>query len=237
MSPHTSKEIIGTKSNLLKGQKVVLCITGSVAAIKSPEIARELMRLGAEVFPVMSKNSLQILHPHLMEWATGNPVITELSGKIEHVTLAGDHEHSADLILIAPSTANTISKIAMGIDDTSVTTVVSTAFGSKIPIVIVPAMHASLYNHPIVVTNIDKLKTHGVDFIGPRFEENKAKIATVDEVVAFVRDKLTTSKDLTNLTILITAGPTIEHIDPIRIITNIHLWSWNSSSPSRNPIG
>lgn len=220
MRTHTSKDIIGTKGNLLKGRKVVLCITGSVAAIKSPEIARELMRLGAEVYPVMSRNSLQILHPHLMEWATGNPVVTELSGKIEHVALAGDHDHTADLILIAPSTANTISKIAVGIDDTPVTTVVSTAFGSKIPIVIVPAMHASLYNHPIVIHNIDQLKAHGVNFVGPRFEEKKAKIATVNEVVAFVRDKLTKSQDLVNTTIVITAGPTVEHVDPIRVISN-----------------
>ncbi len=220
MAFHTSKEIIGTKGNALKGRKIVLCISGSVAAIKSPDIARELMRRGAEVYPVMSKSAEELIHPYLMEWATGNSVVTQLTGKVEHVTLAGEHAQRADLILVAPSTANTISKIACGIDDTPVTTVVSTAFGSSIPIVIVPAMHESLYKHPVVAENIAKLKRLGVEFIGPRIEEGKAKIAEVNEVVEFVTDKLMAKKDLAGKRVVVTAGPTIEHIDPVRIITN-----------------
>ncbi|MEM3521664.1 MAG: flavoprotein, partial [Candidatus Bathyarchaeia archaeon] len=105
---HPSKDIIGTKGDELKGKKIVLCITGSVAAIESPKIARELMRHGAEVFTIMSKMAKRIIHPYLMEWATGNPVVLELTGKIEHVSLL----NKADLVLIAPATANTINKIA-----------------------------------------------------------------------------------------------------------------------------
>jgi phosphopantothenoylcysteine decarboxylase/phosphopantothenate--cysteine ligase len=217
---HPSKDIMESEGSELRGKTVVLCVTGSVAAVQSPEIARLLMRHGAEVFAVFSQAAQQIIHPHLMEWATGNPVVTELTGKIEHVALAGDTRRKADLVLVAPATANTISKIAVAIDDTPVTSTVTTAFGAGIPIMIVPAMHASMYNHPILEENIKKLKAHGVEFVGPRVEEGKAKIATSNEVLLAVLRKLAGKQDLTKSKILITAGPTIEHIDPVRIVTN-----------------
>ncbi|MCP8322505.1 MAG: bifunctional phosphopantothenoylcysteine decarboxylase/phosphopantothenate--cysteine ligase CoaBC, partial [archaeon] len=110
MSTHPSKDIIGTKGEELKGKKIALCITSSVAASECPKIARELMKHGAEVYTVMSQKAQEIIHPNLMEWATGNPVVTELTGKIEHIALAGIHENKVDLILVCPSTANTISK-------------------------------------------------------------------------------------------------------------------------------
>jgi phosphopantothenoylcysteine decarboxylase/phosphopantothenate--cysteine ligase len=121
---------------------------------------------------------------------------------------------------VAPATANTISKIANGIDDTSVTTVVSTAFGASLPILIVPAMHETLYRHPIVLENIKALKSHGIIFIGPRFEEGKAKIARTDSIVNKVIDILTKPKDMSGLHILVTAGPTREYIDSVRFISN-----------------
>jgi phosphopantothenoylcysteine decarboxylase/phosphopantothenate--cysteine ligase len=219
MDTHPSNDIKGTFSNELKDKKIVLCITGSVGAIRCPEIARQLMRNGAELFTVMSQMSQKILHPYLMEWATGNPVITELTGKIEHIVLAGQHMNKVDLVLIAPSTANTISKIICGIDDTPVTSVVSTAFGSEIPIMVVPAMHESMYNHPILTENINKLKDLGVEFVGPRIDEDKAKIANTEEIVETVIRKLAT-KDMAGIRVLVTAGPTLEYIDPVRVITN-----------------
>lgn len=217
---HTSKDIIGSKSHVLDGKRIVLCVTGSIAAFESPRIARELMRHGAEVFTVMSFNAQKIIHPYLMEYATGNPVITELTGKVEHVILAGDHPGKADLILVAPATANTISKIACGIDDTPVTTVVSTAMGSDIPIVIVPAMHESMYRHQVIRENVEKLKNLGVWFIGPRIEEGKAKMANVEEIVNRVIGILTRPKDMKGFKVLVTAGPTREYIDAIRFISN-----------------
>ncbi len=220
MTDHPSKDIIGNKGSELKGKGIVLCITGSVAAVECPEIARMLMRHGAEVYPVMSDSSQKLIHPHLMEWATGNTVVTELSGKIEHVALAGDHAQKADLILVAPATANTISKIACGIDDTTVTSVVSTALGSQIPLIVVPAMHESMYRHPVLNENIRKVKALGVEFVGPRIEEGKAKIAPTAEIVDAVIRRLTVTRDLSGLRVLITAGPTIEPIDPIRVVTN-----------------
>lgn len=219
MENHPSKNIIGTKGEELKGKRVVLCITGSVAATRCPETARELMRHGAEVFTVMSEMAQKIIHPYLMEWATGNPVVTELTGKIEHIALVGEHLKKADLALIAPATSNTISKIAHGIDDTPVTSIVSTALGSKVPIIIVPAMHGSMYRHQIISENIKKLQALGVEFIGPRVEEGKAKIASTEEVVEGVIRRLV-EKDMAGLRVLVTAGPTLEYIDPIRVITN-----------------
>lgn len=187
---HPSDDIIGTKGNELKSKKIVLCITGSVAAIKSPEIAHELMRHSAQVFPVMTKMAQKIIHPDLMEWATGNQVIMELTGKIEHVELGSN----TDLILIAPATANTISKIACGIDDTPVTSVISVALGNKIPILIVPAMHESMYKHPILIQNIEKLRSLKCEFIGPEIKEGKAKIAPVEKIVKKVINKLVKRK-------------------------------------------
>lgn len=217
---HPSKDILGTKGNELQNKRIVLCITGSVAATQCPEIARELMRHGAEVYAVMSPMAQKIIHPNLMEWATGNPVVTELTGKIEHVMLAGEHKDKADLILVAPATANTISKIASGIDDTPVTTVVSTALGAEIPVIIVPAMHESMYKHPILKENMKKLKALNVWFVGPKVEEGKAKIAETQEIVNAVIERLNVKMDLAGKKLLITGGPTIEHIDPVRVITN-----------------
>ncbi len=217
---HTSKEIIGTKTNELRDKKIILCITGSVAAIKSTEIARELMRRGADVYAVMTKAAHQIIHPDMVEWATGNPVVTELTGQIEHVTYAGEHRQHADLILVAPSTANTIGKVASGIDDTPVTTTLTTGIGAGIPVIIAPAMHASMYKHQIVNENIKKLQNIGIQVLLPRFEEGKAKIPGTTEIVQAVIDKLTLPQDLTGKHILITAGPTRAYLDAFRYITN-----------------
>jgi len=211
---------VGAKGNELQGKKIVLCISGSVAAVRCSDVARELMRHGAEVFPVMSQMSQKIIHPYLMEWATGNPVVTELTGKIEHVALTSGDTTKADLILFAPATANTISKIACGIDDTPITSVATTAFGLGIPIMIVSAMHNSMYQHPILRENIKKLKCLGVKFVGPRIEGKTAKIAETEEIVNTIINELTVKKDLEGKKILVTAGPTIEYIDPVRVITN-----------------
>ena len=217
---HTSKQIIGTKSDVLGGRRVVLCITGSVAAVRSPEVARELMRHGAEVFTVMTPMAQRIIHPYLMEWATGNPVVTELTGEIEHVAYAGEHPDRADLILVAPCTANTIGKAAAAIDDTPVTTVLTTAIGAGIPVIIAPAMHNSMYRHPLVMENIERLRSIGVEVLMPRFEEGKAKIPETSDIVEAVERKLTGEMDLRGQKILITAGPTREYLDAFRFITN-----------------
>ena len=217
---HTSKIITGSKSKELLGKKIILCITGSVAAIRSPDIARELMRYGANVFVVMTPMAEKIIHPYTLEWATGNPVVTQLTGEIQHVTYGGEHQNHADLILVAPSTANTIGKVACGIDDTTVTTLLTTAIGSGIPVIIAPAMHASMYKHPIVLENIKKLEKIGVKVLLPKIEDGKAKIQETSEIISSVKEKLLKNQDLKGCRVLITAGPTRSYIDAFRYITN-----------------
>lgn len=219
MAADPRKDIVGTKGTELTGRKIALCVTGSVAAVKSAEIARELMRHGAEVHAVMTYAAQKLIHPNLLEWATGNPVVTELTGRVEHVQLAGSWPGRVDLVLIAPCTANTIGKIAAGIDDSPVTTVVSVALGAHVPVMIAPGMHEPMYENPLVIGNLNRLRDLGVRFVEPRIEEGKAKIAEVGDVVDAVISELS-PKDMSGLKILTTAGPTQEHIDPVRIVTN-----------------
>ncbi|MFW9967969.1 MAG: bifunctional phosphopantothenoylcysteine decarboxylase/phosphopantothenate--cysteine ligase CoaBC [Candidatus Thorarchaeota archaeon] len=216
---HTSKLIIGSLSQMLKGKKIALGVTGSVAAVECVAISRLLMRHGAEVYPIMSPMAHKIIHPYLLEWATGNPVVVELTGQIEHVDLGGKHDEHVDLYLIAPATANTIGKIANGIDDTAVTTTATSAIGAGIPVLIVPAMHRSMYDHPGVLENIDKLSRIGVQIMGSRMEEAKAKIASPDTIVEKVIAMLS-PQDLEGKHFVVTAGPTRGWIDRVRFITN-----------------
>ena len=127
----------------LEGKKIVLGVTGSIAAVETVKLARELLRHGAEVYPVMSEAAAGIISPEALEFATGHRPVTKITGRVEHVALAGI-EKPMDILLIAPATANTISKIACGIDDTPVTTFATTAIGSEKKVLIVPAMHLSL---------------------------------------------------------------------------------------------
>ncbi|MFX1264927.1 MAG: bifunctional phosphopantothenoylcysteine decarboxylase/phosphopantothenate--cysteine ligase CoaBC [Promethearchaeota archaeon] len=216
---HTSKLIIGSLSQTLSNRRIALCVTGSVAAVECVALSRLLMRHGSEVYAVMSPMAHKIIHPYLLEWATGNPVIVELTGQIEHITLAGKHDEHVDLVLVAPATANTIGKMANGIDDTAVTTTVSSAIGAKIPVLVVPAMHESMYDHPAVIENIKKLKVMGVHVMSPRMEEAKAKIPDSEEIVSRVIS-LVVPQDLNGKHFLITAGPTRGWMDRVRFITN-----------------
>ncbi len=216
---HTSKLIKGSLSRLLDRKKIALGITGSVGAVECVALARALMRHGAEVYTIMSQMAQKIIHPYLMEWATGNSVVTELTGQIEHITLAGKHDDHVDLLLIAPSTANTIGKIARGIDDTPVTTTASSAIGAGIPVIIVPAMHESMYDHPAVIENIEILKGMGVTIVSPRMEEAKAKIPEVATIVDHVL-KVLGPRHLDGKHFVVTAGPTRGWVDRVRFITN-----------------
>jgi phosphopantothenoylcysteine decarboxylase/phosphopantothenate--cysteine ligase len=208
-----------TAGTELAGKRIILCVCGSVAAIRSPDLARELQRRGATVVAAMSPEACRLLHPNLMQWATKKNVITELSGMLEHVALVGDHSEKADLVLVAPATANTIGKMACGIDDTAVTTILTTAIGSGVPILIAPAMHLSMYRHPIVLENIEKLKNIGVQFIGPELREDKARLAEVPEIVDYVIRALA-KKDLQKKSVVVSAGATREYLDDVRFISN-----------------
>ncbi len=216
---HPAREICGTKSSKLKGKRIVLGVTGSIAAVETVKLSRELIRHGAEIYPVMSQSAQKIIHPYALEFATGNTPIKEIDGKVKHVEFCGEVKDKVDMLLIAPSTSNTLSKIAHGIDDTSVTTFASTAIGSKIPVIIVPAMHVSMYNHPIVLENIKKLRSIGIQILEPRIEEHKAKMPELEEIVKSVIRAIG-NRDLNGKKMLIIAGSTTEEIDDIRFISN-----------------
>jgi phosphopantothenoylcysteine decarboxylase/phosphopantothenate--cysteine ligase len=216
---HPSEAIVGSQSSLLKGKKIVLGITGSIAAVECFELARDLMRHGATVIPVLTQEAQKLVTPYAMSFATGPETITELDGRVQHVALMGDVQGRADLLLIAPSTANTISKIACGIDDTNVTTMATVALGSGVPILIAPAMHGAMFNNPMVGENIEKLKKAGVELIGPRIEGKKAKIAVREEMVHAVIRKLSEGK-MKGRRVLIIGGSSVESMDDMRIVTN-----------------
>jgi len=216
---HPADEIRSTKSNLLSKKQIILGITGSIAAVETIKLSRELIRHGAEVIPVMTPNATKIIHPDAIWFATGKKPIIELTGETEHISYCGRVKKPADILLICPCTANTISKIAHGIDDTSVTTFATTALGSKIPIIVVPAMHLSMYDHKIIQENIKKCKKNGIKFIEPKIEKNKAKLPEIEEITANIIREINKEK-LTDKKILIIGGPTSEPIDDVRIITN-----------------
>jgi len=199
----------------LEGKKIVLAVTGSIAAVESVKIARELRRRGAEVFPVMSESATRIIGPVALEFAADREVITEIR-RVEHVKLLGA-EGTADLLLIAPATANTISKIASGIADTPPTLMALTALGSGRKVLIAPAMNLVMLE--AVKDNLKRLREMGVEIIPPKIEEGKAKIADVDVICLFV-ERAVYEKDLEGKKVVVTSGPTYEFIDPIRFISN-----------------
>lgn len=166
-------------------KKVILAVCGSVAAIESPKIARRLIKKDIKIECVMSSAAAKIIHPNTMEWSSKNSVVTKITGKVEYLKLCSAND-KISLLLICPATANTISKIANGICDSAVTSFATTALGYNIPIIIVPAMHLSMYNNPFLQENIKKLKKNKVKFIAPKITEEKAKLVDNDKIVKFV---------------------------------------------------
>jgi phosphopantothenoylcysteine decarboxylase / phosphopantothenate---cysteine ligase len=206
-----------TQVQTLAGKQIVIAVTGSIAAVEVVKLIHSLRRCGAVVQPVMSHAASGIIQPDALTYASGRETITRLSGWVEHISYCGEGG-SADLLLIAPCTANTLSKIACGIDDTPVTTFATTALGSQKPVIVVPAMHQSMYRHPAVIENIAKLKTWGVEIVDPRIEEGKAKIAGSEEVILRC-ERTILGTALSGKKVIITSGPCQEPVDDIRILT------------------
>jgi phosphopantothenoylcysteine decarboxylase/phosphopantothenate--cysteine ligase len=201
----------------LEGTTVVLGITGSIAAVEIVKLAHALRRRGATVQGVMSGAAEGILHPDAVTYATGRPVITRCTGMVEHVTYCGI-DGEADVLLIAPCTANTLCKIARGIDDTAVTTFATTAIGRGMHVIVVPAMHHSMFRHPGVRECLDSLRRWGITVIDPRIEEQKAKIADIEEIVLHV-ERAASGMPLAGKKVLITSGPCREPVDDVRVLT------------------
>ena len=211
----------------LEGKTVAMGVTGSIAAVECVKIIHELRRRGAEVHVVTTDGARNIVHEWALEFASGNDVVTRITGDVEHVRFCGGVESDfeefrsgaeADLFLIAPATANTVGKIASGIDDTPVTTFATTALGSGVPVALAPAMHEPMYDHPGVVENLDKIEEWGVNVIPPKIEEDKAKLADKEDIATECARMLSRGP-LAGKRVVITSGRTEEAVDPVRVLT------------------
>jgi phosphopantothenoylcysteine decarboxylase/phosphopantothenate--cysteine ligase len=202
----------------LKEKQIVLGVTGSIAAVETVRLTHALRRRGARVTAVMSAAATRIIHPDALTYATGNETVVAITGRVEHVTHCGD-DGTADLLLIAPCTANTLCKIAAGIDDTPVTTFATTALGRGMPAIVVPAMHHSMFRHPGVCDCLGRLEQWGVEVVPPRIEEGRAKIAGIDEIVLHCERALL-GRPLAGKRILISSGPCRETVDDVRVLTS-----------------
>ena len=208
---------------MLKGKKIVVGITGGIAAYKSAELVREFIRRGACVKVIMTKNATEFITSLTLQTLSGNPVFCDIfspvrESEIHHITLA----EYADIMVIAPATANVIGKIASGIADDLLTT---TIMATKAPVLICPAMNTNMYTNVVVKENIEKLAVRGYLLIEPAYgelackSEGTGRLPDVHEIVEEVESILTV-KDLKGERILVTAGPTREPFDPVRYITN-----------------
>lgn len=197
----------------LQNKSIALGVTGGIAAIEAPKIARHLRRYGADVKVYTTQEALRFVGKASLEWGTEQDVVSELSGQAEHICLE-------DLVLVAPATLNTINKIFAGIADNPVTTLAASALGMKKPVYLAPTMHDSLYNNPFLRENLLNAGKYGLKIIAPRIGEGKAKIPRMDEITARVSRELS-KHPMKAKKVLITGGPTPGKIDDIRIVTNI----------------
>ena len=203
---------------------VLIGVTGGIAVYKLLDVASKLRKLGYEINTIMTESACEFVKPLSFETITNNYVVTDTFARphkweVEHIALA----KKTDLMLIAPATANVIGKIANGIADDMLTTTVMAVKG---PVVIAPAMNTAMYENPIVQENIAYLKSKGYLFIEPDSgwlacgDIGSGKLPTPDTIVSYVTKELEGERDLEGKHLLLTAGPTIEAIDPMRYITN-----------------
>jgi len=216
MNKETSKDQdlrVEKIGDYLQDKSIALCVTGGIAAIEAPKIARHLRRYGANVKVYATQEALKFVGKASLEWGSENDVITELSGRAEHICLE-------DLVLVAPATLNTINKIFAGIADNPVTALTASALGMKKPVYLAPTMHDSLYDNPFLQQNLPKAESYGIHLLEPRHEEGKRKMPSIDEIAAKMTRELA-EDSLKGKKILVTGGPTPGKIDDIRRITNI----------------
>ncbi len=212
------RDIQGSWSDHLRGKTIVVAISGSVAALESHRLVRALMRHGAQVRCVVTAAAAELVSTTSLEWASGFPVVTQLTGRCEHLEFFGERGQG-HLLLLAPATANTIGKVALGLDDNAVTTTATTALGSGVPLLCCPGMHEPMMASRVVQGNLARLAELGVEILEPTVVEGKAKMMGVDEIVARVLRRLGPS-DLKGRRVLLTGGPTREYLDPARCLTN-----------------
>lgn len=211
-------------NRILEDKTVVLGVTGSIAAYKIANLASMLVKKGANVHVIMTKNATNFIHPITFESLTGNKCLVDTFDRnfefqVEHVSLA----KQADIFMVAPASANVIGKIANGIADDMLTTTIMAAKCHKI---ISPAMNTNMFENPIVQDNIAKLKLFGYEIIEPASgylacgDTGAGKMPEPSVLESYILKEIALEKDMTGKKVLVTAGPTMEKIDPVRFISN-----------------
>ena len=209
---------------MLEGKCVVLGVTGSIAAYKIANLASALKKLHADVEVIMTKNATNFINPITFESLTGHKCLVDtfdrnFSFQVEHVSIA----KKADVLLVAPASANVIGKMAHGIADDMLTT---TALACRCPKIVAPAMNTNMYENPIVQDNIACLKQYGMEVITPASgylacgDTGAGKMPEPEVLLQYILRTIACEKDLTGKRVLVTAGPTREAIDPVRFISN-----------------
>ena len=209
---------------MLTGKTVIMGVTGSIAAYKAATLAHMLKKQNCDVNVIMTKNATEIIAPLTFERLTGNKCIIDTFDKniqydVKHISLA----KKADMVIIAPATANIIGKIANGIADDMLST---TVMACRCPVYISPAMNTAMYENPIVQSNIEKLKSFGYKFIEPTEgllacgDIGKGKMPEPEDIAEYVYKELAFNKDMSGKKVIVTSGATMEAIDPVRYITN-----------------
>ncbi|WP_245521912.1 bifunctional phosphopantothenoylcysteine decarboxylase/phosphopantothenate--cysteine ligase CoaBC [Staphylothermus hellenicus] len=201
----------------LKNRRLLIGLTASSSIYRSIDLIRKLIRMGAKIKVVMTRESLSLITPDLVEWATGPKPLIEFTGRAEHIELT----NWAEAFIIVPATLNTIAKIAYGIGDQLLHLTAITMMGAGKKLAILPTMNMKLYNSPQYREALNKLASYSnVSIINPLIDEGKAKFPPLDDVAHCIDALVNRGRDLEGKHILVTAGPTIEYIDPVRIITN-----------------
>ena len=208
----------------LKGKTVLLGVTGGIACYKSANLASALVKQGANVQVVMTRNATEFIGPHTFESLTGNRVSVDTFDRnyqfqVEHIALADQ----ADLVLVAPATANVLAKLAHGLADDMLTT---TILACNCPKIAAPAMNTKMYENPVTQDNLDILRKYGWEIVEPASGRlacgavGKGKMPEPEDLLECVLHALSHEKDMTGLKVLVTAGPTQEALDPVRYLTN-----------------
>ena len=208
----------------LKGKTIVLGVTGGIAAYKMPNVAHALVKLGADVHVLMTKNATEFIAPLVFETLTNRRCIVDTFDRnfqydVAHVSLA----NSADLMLIAPATANVLAKLAHGLADDMLTT---TILACNCPKIAAPAMNTKMYENPVTQDNLDILRKYGWEIVEPASGRlacgavGRGKMPEPEDLLETVLHAPSHEKDMTGLRLLVTAGPTREALDPVRYLTN-----------------
>ena len=211
------------KKSMLMGKEILLGVTGGIAAYKAVELLREMTKRGANVHVIMTENAKRFVTPLTFQTLSGNPVLHEMfrlleGSKIGHVAMSD----IADLMVIAPATANIIGKIANGIADDLLSTMV---MAMDVPVLFAPSMNVKMWKSSFVQYNVERLKAYGYHFVGPSEgdlacgSKGRGRLAEVPEILEKIED-IFTEKDFKGKRVLVTAGPTLEPLDPVRYLTN-----------------